>query len=325
MERYVLGVDGGGTKTHCALFDLAGNGIDMINWGPTSHEVLKGGFKELESELSSLFHHVLEKNGIGFHQIARGVFGFAGIDTCRQQELISGIISRLGFKDFILCNDAFLSVKAGCPQGYGVGIINGTGCCVAGIDPGGRLLQVGGLGHLTGDVGGGAGLGEAAIRVAYTYFFRCGGHTLMAGMLLEELGITSKYELVECIHRKISKGEIRISDLNRLVFEAANMGDEVATAILEKVGEELAASANGALKELKFGAGKKICIVLAGSIHLKGNHPALVDKLKESIVLQNPGREIEFVLLERPPATGAAIWALESVLGREAIREKFFS
>ncbi|MCX7709868.1 MAG: N-acetylglucosamine kinase [Clostridia bacterium] len=324
MMRYVFGVDGGGTKTHCALFDIEGNEIDIIHWGPTSHEVLKGGFKELKSELALILNYILRKNNIEPNQIIKGVFGLAGVDTDEQHNIVSGMITELGFKDFILCNDAFLCVKAGSPEGYGVGIINGTGCCVAGIDSRGKMLQIGGLGHLTGDIGGGTGLGEYAVRAGYNYLFRCGEYTCIADLLFKELKIDSKYDLINNIHKKTANGEIKISDLNRLVFEAANMGDDIAISILEKVGEELAASASGALKELEFGANRRIPIVLAGSINLKGSNPALVNKLKMSIASKNPDKEVDFIMLERPPVIGAAIWALESILSQREIHANFF-
>jgi N-acetylglucosamine kinase-like BadF-type ATPase len=62
MNKYVLGVDGGGTKTQCALFDIEGNRIVLVNWGATNHETLKGGFAELEEQLRALLGHILEKN-----------------------------------------------------------------------------------------------------------------------------------------------------------------------------------------------------------------------------------------------------------------------
>ena len=45
MKEFALGVDGGGTNTQCALFDLEGNLIDVLDWGPTNHEVLAGDLK----------------------------------------------------------------------------------------------------------------------------------------------------------------------------------------------------------------------------------------------------------------------------------------
>lgn len=48
--KYVLGVDGGGTKTHAVLFDGDGNLVDMVEWGPTNHESLREGFVELKGK-----------------------------------------------------------------------------------------------------------------------------------------------------------------------------------------------------------------------------------------------------------------------------------
>lgn len=77
----------------------------------------------------------------------------------------------MGLNDFVLCNDAFLGVKAGCTHGYGICAINGTGYTIAGIDPNRNMIQIGGQGALTGDVGGGGYLGMAVVSSVYNALF----------------------------------------------------------------------------------------------------------------------------------------------------------
>ena len=324
MNKLVLGIDGGGTKTQCALFDICGNELDMINWGPTNHETLKDGYKSLKMELEKLIHFVLQKNHIRQEQIERSVVGMAGVDTKEQHGIISGIITEMGFKDFLLCNDAYLVIKAGSPDGCGIGVVNGTGCSVAGIDYTGRMLQVGGQGNMTGDLGGGVYLGEQVIRSVYDYFFRCGQYTLMLELLPEALKVESKYDFMDTVRRKIDDRTISASELNKIVFEAANAGDRVAVDILEVVGKELAASVNGILKELEFDIGRQIPVVLAGSINTKGNSPVLVDKIRRDILAVNAGKDIKLTVLDKPPVLGAVIWALEGLAEREDIVDRFF-
>lgn len=308
MSKYVLGVDGGGTKTYCALFDTQGNKIDAVSWGGTNYALLEGGLSELEVQLGALFSHILDRNGLTPGNLGRCVLGLSGVDTRSQHARISDIIRRLGITDFILCNDAFLGIKAGCESEYGICAVNGTGCTVAGIDPSGRMLQIGGLGDLTGDTGGGYYLGTAAICSVYNSLFKGYAGTYMTDILFEILGIDSKHDYTDAIIKGIAEGRIKVKDLNRVVFKAANKGDAVAKSILEKMGVENARSINAVIRELLFP--DRIKIVLAGSIYVKGENPTAVDTLRDCVLEENPHRDIEFEILKCPPVAGAIIWAL---------------
>jgi hypothetical protein len=49
-------------------------------------------------------------------------------------------------------------------------------------------------------------------------------------------------------------------------------------------------------------------------VHVKGEHPALIDALKNRVLEGARGREIRFTLTDRPPVLGAVVWALEDCL-----------
>ena len=322
MNKYVLGVDGGGTKTHCAIFDRDRNSIDLINWGTTNHECLKGSFQELKEELRKLFSLVLNENNVNMNELGKCVFGLSGVDTKSQHAEISAIISELGIKEFILCNDAFLGIKAGCSKGYGVCVINGTGCTVAGISPSGRMLQIGGQGYLTGDKGGGGYLGMTAISSVYDFLFKGGDYTCMTDILFNELKINSKYDFIDTITERLNSKTINSSELCKVVFFAANMGDNLALQLLESMGSEMARSVNGIIRELKIDEAAELDIVLAGSINVKGENSAAINRFKQDVLTKNQNRKIDFKILKQPPVAGAIIWALEGVGDRDAIYNK---
>ena len=64
----------------------------------------------------------------------------------------------------ILVNDGDLVVAAGTPDGWGVGVIAGTGSIAVARAPDGRKSRAGGWGHLIGDEGSAYGLVLAALR-----------------------------------------------------------------------------------------------------------------------------------------------------------------
>lgn len=66
MKReYVLGVDGGNTKTHYFLYDGDGNFVDGIEAGTCSHEALSDSFAGTRRELGRRTEELFSRNGIG--------------------------------------------------------------------------------------------------------------------------------------------------------------------------------------------------------------------------------------------------------------------
>lgn len=323
MKKYILGMDGGGTKTHCSIFDLDGNFIDLVSWGKTNHECLKGGYDELQIELANLFSYVLKKNRIGTDELGKCVFGLAGVDTKKQHEIISKIISNLGIKDFILCNDSYLGIKAGCENGFGICAINGTSFSIGGIDTQGNMLQIGGLGDISGgDFGGGEYLAGKAIAASYNSLFKQDTDTYITDLFFKMLNINSKYDFVESLKHVIDEEIYNYDFFNTLVFKAANNNDAIALKLLDDMGREYARGISAAINNLNFSKAENIDIVFAGSIFVKGENPRAIEKTKHDVLEKNKDRKISFKVLKAPPVAGAILWALEDSGNKKHIREK---
>ncbi|HBE78791.1 MAG TPA: N-acetylglucosamine kinase [Firmicutes bacterium] len=310
MRQYVVGVDGGGTKTHYTLFDSNGNLVYFLEGGPANHEVYGNGYEGTRYELKTSFQKIFRESGLNIEDINFSIFGMAGIDVQSQKDMVTKVIAELGFKDFEVMNDAFLGIKAASSHGYGVCSINGTGTCCAGIDPQGSRIQVGGTGYFFGDEGGATHLGGMAFRCVYDYLYRCGQPTLMKKLLFDFLRINKDDDLVEIIYQKNFCNNW--VDFSRIPFEAANLGDEVALELLQSTGRKSAKSVLGAIRYLNFESIAEIDIILAGSVYVKGENPALVEAFRQEIS-SNISQKVRFTVLQVPPVTGAVLWALESL------------
>ena len=314
MKGYVIGVDGGGTKTHFALFDTKGNFVEIVRGEPSNHEHLKDGYDETKRILEKNRGILLENNHLEMSDIEFAVFGLSGADISKQYTELSGRISDIGIKKFKVCNDGYLGVKAGSEKGYGICSINGTGHSCASIDKNGNWLQIGGTGYIFGDAAGSGYLAEMLVKSVYDSFFRCGKKTVLAEMLFEALGITSENELVEAIYELDYIKSPAFRDYNRFVFYAANKGDEVALDLLRHIGNETAKAVVGAINRLDFG-NEEIEIIMAGSLYVKGENPELVNTFKQRI-LSNVNQKVNFTILNAPPVAGAVLWAIEEANGR---------
>jgi N-acetylglucosamine kinase-like BadF-type ATPase len=313
MSEYVIGVDIGGTKSHLALFDTEGNLIDFGRWGRLNYETLPGLYAQFEEEIGQFVSRVILRAGISLEQVSCSVLGVGGVDTKKQHKTISEILSGLGFKKFTLVNDAFLGIFAGNRNKIGICAINGSGCTLAGINKEGRMLQIGGVGAVSADMGGGGYMGERVVSAVYSELFRKGEATLMTGLLFEELSITSKYDYIERMHEKQSDGSFDINKCGKLVFEAVRQNDHVASGILLEMAGNYANGISCMIEELKFPLDEELPVVFAGSVFVKGEHPLLLDSIKAKVSGDNQGWNITYKLLDMPNVAGAVIWALDSI------------
>lgn len=319
---YVIGIDGGGTKTHGALFDTKGNRLDLIEWGPTNHESMPGSFADLKKELDKLLKLLFSRNNIGIAQTEKFVFGMAGVDTRLQYRTISSMIGSLGIDKFILCNDSFLGIKAGCVSGYGICAINGTGCTVSGIDAKGNMLQIGGQGALTGDKGGGGYIAYAAIERVYGSIYKNSRSTIMKDMIFAELGIAGEEDFLETVTEKLINDRAVMKTICRIAFNAANKGDTAALSLFEEIGINYFNCICGLLNKLDFSSANPLEIVLTGSIFTKGENSKIIDTINERVSAAFPGMDAEFKVLSVPPVAGAVIWGLESIHGNNDLYGK---
>jgi len=322
MSEYIIGIDIGATKSHMAIFDTRGELVDFCFWGPLNHELLSGSFMQFEEELGQFVMQYLSKNGISIKQVVYSVHGIAGVDTKKQHSIISHVLIKLGFENFKLVNDAFLGVPAGTPAGIGICALNGTGCTLAGINREGRMLQIGGVGYISADYGGGGTMGRRVFSSVYSELFRKGKPTCMTPVLLRKLGTSNKFDFVDKVYEKIEEGSLNVAVCTKMLFEAVRENDELASDILREIAVNYADGLSCMIEELKYEREEEINIVFAGSVFVKSEHPILLDTIKEKIKTDKADYHFKYTLLDVPPAAGAIIWALNIFNGQSIYYDK---
>ncbi len=311
MNKYVIGVDGGNSKTDYFLFDIEGNFVDHLRDGTCSHERFPDAYQSSFRIMNEKINQLLARNAISMENIAAGAFGLAGADVPIQKQNLSDVITRIGFKNFEVDNDSFLGIKAGTSMGYGVCSINGSGSVAGGIDPQGGRLQVGGIGsEICGDEAGGFFLARKAVRTVYDSLYRMSPSTSLSKPVMELLEISDKFYYIQRISQLTATGQLPVKELVQLLFRHADAGDPSAVSAVENSALQLAKSASGCINNLSFG--DMVEIVLAGSVWVKAETPILFDKFKK-YVSEFTDKNCRYNILTVPPATGAVLWALELV------------
>lgn len=305
MKKYIIGVDGGNTKTDYLLFDTEANFIDGFRSGTCSHEApsigsFDGAYKVMNENIKLL----LSRNNLTIDDVVSGAFGLAGVDAPFQKKALEEAVEKIGFKNYAVVNDGFLGIKAASRTGTGVCSINGTGTVNVGIDEEGNWMQVGGIGYVAGDEAGGSFLARQAVRCAFDECFRFGPKTLITKYVFEMYKISSKDEFSNAI---VSQ-RVDSTYLIKALFTCANEGDEEAIRVLRLAGENMARSIAGVIKEINIL--EPIQVVQAGSVWAKATNYEMHECFKET-VLKLTGKKCDFIVLNEPPVLGAILWALE--------------
>ena len=132
-----------------------------------------------------------------------------------------------------------------------------------------RWIDPAKLGWYSGDWGGGDDLGREAIRLAVRAYDGRGRPTLLQGAILRALDLSAIDDLVQAIYEKrVTLDDIR--NLVPLIFQAANAGDAVARALVERCVEEVVLTAAAMLRRLDI-MGTSADIVLAGGVFRTGS------------------------------------------------------
>lgn len=319
-KKYVLGVDGGNTKTHYFLYDTEGNYVDCVCAGTCSHEALPDSFDGSRRELGQRMLELFKRNGISVTDIAFAAFGLAGADFEWQKEKLSSVVQSLGFKAYVVDNDGFLALKAGSESGFGVGCINGTGTVTVGINEKGERLQIGGVGEISSDKAGASYIASCGMSAVYDMIFREGEKTALKRMFFEEFDISSAKDFSYAATSALKSKE-GIYKINLLMEKAEEAGDDIVKSILEQVGRGLALSVAGCIKNLRFL--QPVEVVLAGSVWIKGKFPSMNEAFVSALRDKSPN---PFMIrkLKQPPAIGAVIWALEEYRGESGDESRRF-
>ena len=312
MQKYFLGVDGGNSKTDYLLCTVEGAFVDVYRADTCSHEQFKDGFDGMERAMRKQLSQLFSRNGINISDIVSAGFGLAGADLPEQIDELNRRVKEIGFSQYGLGNDGILGIKGASNSGIGICTVNGAGTVVIGMDEKGDVLQVGGIGTLSGDAAGGAHIRDRILTKLYCFHFRCGDDSVMFSRVMELLNATP-----EKLPMTISDYNLlrqHMSDIIQIGAKAAMDGDKVAREIFDAVGVSIGQGVAGCIRKLSFeGFGSEsnpIDIVRVGSIWHKVPYEGMSNVFMQTIQGLSD-KKCRLVKLEAPPAVGGVLWAKE--------------
>jgi N-acetylglucosamine kinase-like BadF-type ATPase len=312
----VLALDGGNSKTDVAL--VAGDGMVLATRrGPGMPTADLDGSLRVISDLIGLIEQQAGQPG---RPAARHICAcVANADLPEEEEQLAKAIRAGGWSETTtVVNDTFAVLRAGLtadspnasPGGagvpWGVAVTCGAGINCVGVAEDGRVSRYLALGSISGDWGGGYGLGRAALWWAIRAEDGRGPATALREAVPAHFGVPEVADVAIAIHQgRLTEQDTR--GLAPVLLAAAADGDQVARDLVQRQASEISTMALVVMRRLGL-TGLKTPVVLGGGL-LTARDPLLTAAVVDGIGAEAPRAEVTIV--DVPPIAGAILLGLD--------------
>ncbi|MGW7291076.1 N-acetylglucosamine kinase [Streptomyces xiamenensis] len=242
---WVLGVDSGGSGLRIALAGVTGSGAVEPGWETVTDGPVRTGGSGIDAE--QLLERVLpaarsllaRAGAAQVTAVCVGAAGMATLGTELRERLPAALGREFGVRRWALAADAVTGYAGALGERPGAVVAAGTGMIALGMD-GGRWRRADGWGHLLGDSGSGAWIGQRGLAAALrAYDGRMGG----SAALLEraELMFGPAGGLPGVVYPRSDRAAVLASFAPEVAACAGT--DEVAAGIVTAAAREIARSA----------------------------------------------------------------------------------
>lgn len=306
-KRFVIGLDGGGTKTIAALSDKNGKILKKGKSGSSNFRNI--GIKKATENIVEAI-----KKSAGKNEIKNTSVIFLGLpcveeefkekkDKIKREILKDSLFSSFRGK-MIIESDQLVGFRAATEKKEGILLNAGTGAVACGWRKG-KEAKIDGWGYLS-EEGSAFWVGKEALTYVFKQIDGRKKETFFKELIFKELKIKNKEELIEKIY--LNDFHKILSSLSILVSEAAEKKDKIAKEILRKAAEGLSLSAKTAIEKLNFQK-EEFPLVLSGSMF---NSRIILNFIKKEIKKTAP--RAVFIKVEKESVLGAIFLALEKAI-----------
>ena len=304
MTNLVVGVDGGGSKTHVVVAD--GRGKELASLTGEASAVRPGDALHSAEVISRLVRECLAiaEREDRPRALVAGVAGVGREDERRA--LLRALEGAKLAEDVQVVPDALIALEDAFGEGAGILLVAGTGSVAFGRGPTGHVVRCGGWGPVIGDEGSGAWIGRRALSVVTAAHDGREPETRLGGAVLTALELDEVDQLVAWAASASTKD---LAKLAASVLTLAAERDLRANSICTIAAEELVIHVRTLASQLFVDERVSLPVALAGGLMQRGSFlRRLVEhRLKTAV----PGAHLhgEDVL----PTRGAVRLALRSL------------
>jgi len=304
--RFVLGFDGGGTKTDCVLMDASGKILARAQAGPSNP--LRVGFGAAIGAVRDAARRAVADSGkaIAHGSMASAVCaGLAGAGPADSAEKLRVLLAAEFPQSKIqVCTDLDLALAAA-GDAPAIVLLAGTGSFAVGRNAAGETARAGGYGSQIGDEGSAYDIGRRAVLAAMHENDRTGSDSALGRRLLRELGCANWSDVK--VRAQAASDEV-FPRLFSVVASLAEIGDSTAQGILRAAAFDLASLVENLAERLNL-RGTQFYLAKTGG--MMGRSKFLEAQLDDRLRGAFPGAELG--QLRMSPAEAAARLALRVI------------
>jgi N-acetylglucosamine kinase-like BadF-type ATPase len=301
---YVIGVDGGATKTEAVVATLSGEPLGAGRTGCGNWEIV-GELKAAQTIFDAV-RQALERARIDLSAIQRVHMGLAGLDWPEDESRLMVALARhLGKTPMTIENDSYLGTWACTPSATGITVSAGSGVCSSYIgDNGERYFDA-----FFGERGGGMQVDDLALHAIIRAEDGRGPKTALTAAILRETGHRSVGALLHALTRE--HYVLPHTVVRPALFQLASQGDPVALGVVSAFGRELGLLATNLIRRFHL-KGAAPHVVASGSLFTRTG-PPLFDAFRAFVHDADAGARV--VLNGCPPVAGAVRAAIHACVG----------
>ncbi|NLJ86804.1 MAG: hypothetical protein GX322_10230 [Firmicutes bacterium] len=259
--RYVMGLDGGGTKTVCAIVDGAGHTVGYGQGGPANINFVERRLAVMSFE-NAIIEALLALAPIGPHCL--DAICVASPTPCSVYlPLLEKHVALKG--PLVVTGEADAALAGTTTNQWGLVVLAGTGSFAWLKTQDGRVHSIGGWGAMLGDEGSAHWIGLEGLKAAIRGYDGRGPCTILSESIAEALGLAELRLLISEVYQGRLRYRHGVASIAPIVAEAANKGDSAAIDILQRAAYELALAARGCVIALDA-QGEPIPCILSGGV-----------------------------------------------------------
>lgn len=295
MSKFLISIDGGGTKTEICVLDTSDDSVAIFEFEASNYHAI--GIEKFEKTLINAFDEIFEAMDFTKTDVLGVVMGLSGCDTAFDKEILQKSIAKLEIprEKIFLCNDCELIMYA-CADLPGICVVAGTGSIAFGYDSADDTVRCGGWGNPLSDLGSGFWIGMQILREYIKY--HDGQVPYIA--IFDEIEAFYDEKSVDVFMQKLSTADKKyVAKIAKTVLDAGTDGDPLCESIAKATAFNLANMCATIFRKLDTNDCEKLDVVMVGSIF---KNKTIVDLFREECAVQTSFEKFEFITPADSPA-----------------------
>jgi N-acetylglucosamine kinase-like BadF-type ATPase len=280
----LLGIDGGGTSTEAWLAQPGCHVLGRGTAGPSNAKAI--GLEAARCALDTAIRRAFGAAELAVAPVDVICLGLAGFDRPDDRKVLTQWAEHAGWgRRVLIVNDGDLVIAAGTAEGWGIGVIAGTGSIAVGRAKDGRTARAGGWGHLIGDEGSAYSVVLQALRLvarrADGRDARIAGHDLLTERICTAFGVSNPGQIVTTIYSP-EFTRTKIASLAPEILAVCAAVPETGDQLLTPAGAALAEMIGAVARTFGWTSGL-VPLAIAGGFLLSANlvRQRMIDQLTQ--------------------------------------------